>query len=484
MTTIILQRFANREYRLTRQSIVSPGKSKGDKYAERQSEKYAQAVLDTYVLDQNFNSQLMCASPEEGGRISRMSHSDIRRGIRSLDVIDEFRQIARVRKNKGGWGFAAKPTSFTRNARHRLLEAGAVIDNEFGRNCYEVTLTLPGSGNEAYQTLANWTGWMCDRLLREVRRNTITSHWFYVWEWQKRGALHLHFAIAGSDMTEVKKVAQGLEYMWFELLLELEQKTGVELFRKNRDITWRNKPEKWRSHVLPVYKSVAAYFSKYAGKSANSQPKHGCTFYPARWWGSSRAVKQGIELRRHRYEVEGNNADIKQAYADIKSWLEEQPGMLKSYAYDFDLGKSRLGTPLGGGHVEIYYYEDEAFARMQNWEPYIIESVFHLGEFDADMDILHADIPPILRRHYKDVTDRGGECTPPLSPHSQPSTTVSSDALQGVRRRQPTLAIRAKLLQFLSEGEGENIAETFTEHVQGSLFDNSYGYVGSVDLPM
>lgn len=464
MTQIILQRFANREYRLTQQSIISRPKSGGDKYAEKQAEQYAQAVLDTYVLQQNLEVGLMSAGSEQDTRVLPIQEWDVRRGIRSLDIIDEFRQIARFRKNKGGWGFAAKPTSFTRNARHRLLEAGAVIDNEFGKNCYEVTLTLPGSGDKAYQTLANWTGWMCDRLLRNVRRNTVTSHWFYVWEWQKRGALHLHFAIAGSDMTEVKKVAQGLEYMWFELLLELEQKTGVELFRKNRNITWRNKPEKWQSHVFPINKSVAAYFSKYAGKSANNQSKHGCKFFPARWWGSSRAIKQGIELRRERYEFKGSKEYLKQVYDYLSDWLNN-PSTVKTYAYDFDLGKSKEGTILGGGHVQISYYQDEGFIRMQNWESYVIEHCYRLGEFDADMEsAVYADIHPILRRHHKDTTNKGAFATPPLPPHSQSSSTVSSDALQGVLRRKPTLAIRAKLLQCLSGGEGGHAmsAQTYT----------------------
>lgn len=469
---IILQRYANREYRLTQQNIAVRPKDGGDKYADKQLTKYSEAIMATEVFRQNM--EVGATAEQINGRfnIESFSKQDAIRAIRALDIIDEFRQIAKTRKNKGGWGFAAKPTSFTRNARHRLLEAGAVIDNEFGKNCYEVTLTLPGSGKAAYQTLANWTGWICDRLLREVRRNTITSHWFYVWEWQKRGALHLHFAIAGSDMTEVKKVAQGLEYMWFELLLELEQKTGVELFRKNRNITWRNKPEKWQSHVFPIRKSVAAYFSKYAGKSTNTQPKHGCAFYPARWWGSSRAIKQGIELRRHRYEFSGSNADMKQIHSYLREWLDD-PSKIKTYSYDFDLGKTNNGTTLGSGHVEVSYYHDEGFIRMQAWEPYVIEHCYSLGEHDADMgSMAYADIPPMLRRHYKCIADMGKMPTPPHPPHNQPSYTVSSEILQGVRRRTPTLAIRAKLLQYLAEGDGDSMIaerEAVTEYIQGEL---------------
>lgn len=451
---IVLQRFANREYRLSLDDIKVTERKKGDRYAEKKLEEYAIAVRDTYVLQQNLHGGLMVSDPSEGGQIHAIGEWNIRRGIRALDIIDEFRQNAATSRRRGGWGFQAKPTKFGRNARHRLLEAGAVIDQEFGTNCYEVTLTVPGSLREAFMVVANYSGWLCDRLLREVRRTPETQHWFYCWEWQKRGALHLHFAIAGSSLPDVKKVAQKLEYDWFELLLELGEKTNVDLFRKNRNFTWRNRPEKWQSHVSPIRKSCAAYFSKYAGKSTNTQPRAGFSFFPARWWGSSRAIKQGIELRRERYEFEGSNKGVRGVFEYLKNWLERQ-SVIKSYSYDYALGKSKNGTNLGGGNVNIYYYQDEDFIRLQNWEPYVIEHCYRLGEHDADIDTsYYADIPPMLRRHYKEITDRGKMLTLPHPPHSQPSSTASSELLQGVLRRQPTLAIRARLLQYLA-GEDE-----------------------------
>lgn len=491
MSTIVLERFANREYRLTLQDIVSRPKGGGDKYAEKQSERYAQAVLDTYVLQQNLKIGLMSAGSEQDTRVLPIQEWDVRRGIRALDIIDEFQQNARSRKSKGGWGFAAKPTIFTRNARHRLLEAGAVMDAECGHNTYEVTCTIPGSTREAFQVVADYSGWICNRLLQIVRRFTNPLHWFYVWERQKRGALHVHFAIGSSNISDVKKAACQLEYMWFELLLELGEKTGVDCFRKNRNFTWRNRPEKWQSHVSPINKSCAAYFSKYAGKSANAAQKSTGKYFPARWWGSSKLIKQGIELRRERYEFEGSNEYLKQVYDYLSHWLND-PSSIKTYAYDFNLGKSKEGTILGGGHVQISYYQDEGFIRMQNWESYVIEHCYHLGEFDADIDTLaYADIPPILRRHYKNITDRGAFTSPPLPPHNQPSSTVSSDVLQGVLRRQPTLAIRATLLQYLAGGGRDTVICTQTcanadmnadierrhqtEYLQGELFNkNNY----------
>jgi hypothetical protein len=478
---IILQRYANREYRLTQQDILKPGRKAGDRACDRKAEKYAQAVVDTYVLQQNLESGIVGDCSSQGDRLIALNEWDVRRGIRSLDIIDEFRQIAGNRKNKGGWGFQAKPTKFGKNARHRVLEAGAVIDQEFGLNCYEVTLTVPGSLHAAFRVVANYSGWLCDRLLREVRRNPETQHWFYVWEWQKRGALHLHFAIASSSISDAKKAAQKLEYDWFELLLELSEKTNVDIFRKNRKHTWRDRPEKWQSHVSPIRKSCAAYFSKYAGKSSNTQPRSGYSFYPARWWGSSRAIKQGIEQRRAKYVIEGNNADTKVAYEYLKTWLSESHNLIKSYSYDFDLGNTKFGNPIGGGVVNIYYYDDEGFIRNQNWEPYVIQHVLGLGELDADI----GEVTQISKVYWKKPSLMSAQTcrisaqtpqanTPSPSLHSQPSSSKGKLSKARGTQAKPALALRARLLQSLAGRDGEESSRSATVnnyHEQGVLFD-------------
>lgn len=480
---IVLQRYGNREYRLTQQDLLKPQKKVGDKSLDRKAEKYAQAVVDTYVLQQNLDGGLVGDCSIKGDRLVALQEWDVRRGLQSLDIINEFRQIARNSRRRGGWGFQAKPSKFTKNARHRLLEAGAVIDQEFGLNCYEVSLTLPGSGHQAFQCLANWSGWLCDRLLREVRRNTQTSHWFYVWERQKRGALHMHFAIAASDINDAKKAAQKLEYDWFELLLELEAKTGVELFRKNPGVTWRDRPEKWQSHVAPISKSCAAYFSKYASKSTNSASGTNNKYFPARWWGSSRAIKRGIELRRERYKFEGSREYCSQVFEYLCGWLE-QIGSIKSYSYKYDLGVSKTGTSLGGGEVYINYYNDEDFQRLQNWEPYVVEHCFSLGEHDADIDSsYYAGIPFMLRRHYKTIADKGMSAqtsslahTPPPSPRNQPSSSKGKLSKTSGIQAEPTLVLRARLLQSLAGGDGVKSPRGGIDSVineQLELFDTS-----------
>ncbi len=227
-------------------------------------------------------------------------------------------------------------------------------------NVCEVTCTIPGSTRESFRTVSQYSGWIMNRLTQIVRRSKHDPAWFYVWELQKRGALHLHFAIGCSNLPDALELAQKIEFKWFELLLELQDKMNVDVFRKNAKWSWRNAPEKWQSHVLPVYKSCAAYFSKYVGKQSNVVTRNNKAFCPARWWGSSSSIKRGVNDARVKISIEVSLPNVEEAIAFLRDVFSSfKP--IKSYRYEFDLGKSKSGQELGGGWREISYYDDESF---------------------------------------------------------------------------------------------------------------------------
>ncbi|MGL5808569.1 MAG: rolling circle replication-associated protein, partial [Nocardioides sp.] len=217
-----------------------------------------------------------------------MQEWDVRRAISALDISNEF-HLKPKDKIRGGWGKLSQPTTFGKNARHRLLESGAIIDKECGLNAWEITCTIPGNTRAAFRTVAEHTGWIMNELTREIRRAKCQL-WFYVWELQKRGALHLHLCVADPSM-DLSSLASRLESRWWELLQSLCTRTETDVFAKSSKKTWRFTPAVWRSHIAPIKKSVAAYFSKYAGKTAlpTSSPKTSNRVYtPSRWWGCSR----------------------------------------------------------------------------------------------------------------------------------------------------------------------------------------------------
>lgn len=495
MSTILLQRFANREYRLTNQSILSPQKQKGDKYKEKQAEKYAKAVHSTHVLSKSLEQGLVADYSNEDSRFSVFGEVEAREARRALDIIDEFHLVQKV-VQKGGWGKLPKPTKFTKNARHRLLEAGAVIDKECGLNAWEVTVTLPGSGKANCDALCAYSGWIMNEITRELRKEKCL-YWFYVWELQKRGALHLHLLLADKER-DLHYLAQRIEQRWWVLLQSLSARLNQDLFKKLSRGTWRQKPWKWQSHVAKIRKSTAAYFSKYAGKGSNdiqSSAKFKTVGTPSRWWGSSRTVKKAITASRARWSWELSPSVSLEVELLLEDFLN-QKHKLKSYRYDFDLGVTRNGTNLGGGRVSINYYNDKDFKAMQTWEEYYILAVADILRrhgyadmdtqtwSDADMackPLLYADMEKHRETQTSGINVRR---TPSPTPPNQQSST--SRKLSRARGTQPeaTLALRARLIQFLGGGVGEVSSDRpdctpIPEYIQGTLFNTNY--YGSID---
>lgn len=401
MPQIILQKFANREVRLGFQSIAVNPKKKGDKAEDTRNERFSQKVLDLYCSSQNVIGGYELGYDRSGCAIalpySAAKHKQLEK---RLDIRSEFQQRSLKSSNKGGWGFSPKPTNFTKNARHRLLEAGAILDNLYGKNVCEVTCTIPGSTKEAFSTVSQYSGWIMNRLTQIVRRSTDNPAWFYVWELQKRGALHLHFAIGCSNLSDAVRLAQEIEFKWFELLLELKDKNNVDVFRKNGDFSWRNRPEKWQSHVAPISKSVAAYFSKYISKQSNSDSRNIKKFPPARWWGSCSYLKRKIEDARFKISIEVSLQMAKPALLFLRNvLLQYEP--IRNYKYDFDLGQSASGTILGGGWREISYFDSEGFLQISGLMSALAEYVMQTWGVYADIPCLHVEMG--MQTLYKEV---------------------------------------------------------------------------------
>ncbi len=358
----------------------------GDKKEDFAKSEFANKVHDLFVGSQNLKEGYEIGRDYKGCAIAIPYTLEQHNRCKSrLDIISEFQQRSLKSKNRGGWGFAPKLTTFNKNARHRLLESGAVMDKLFGKNVCEVTCTIPGSTVEALRTVSMYSGWIMNRLTQIVRRSKSNPAWFYVWELQKRGALHLHFAIGCSKLPDAIRLAQEIEFKWFELLLELKDKCDVDVFRKSDRWTWRNVPEKWQSHVLPIRKSVAAYFSKYASKQSGVVNGFNKTFCPARWWGSSQSIKQGIEDARFKVAIEVSLPNVESAITYLRDVFNSfEP--IKSYRYDFDLGRSKSGQELGGGWREILYYNDVSFMSASN-------VMSALAEYVTQTWGIYADIP-------------------------------------------------------------------------------------------
>lgn len=454
MLSIILQKSANNEIRFGLQSIRKLPRRQGDSPTTARAETYARAVQEVETITKT----VRVGSRGELCRSGRWIHSDygLQEASRDLaaplDIISEFQRRTSAQHERGGWGFSPKPTKFSKYARHTLLEAGAICDRELGQNLVEVTCTIPGSTREAFEAVANWSGWLMNRLCQLIRRNLPDALWFYCWELQKRGALHLHFAIGHQSLTSAKSLAQQLEYQWWELLLELRDKAKVDVFCRGNGKSWREQPQVWQSHVLPVYKSVAAYFSKYVSKgvgtSQTAAAKSGF-FSPARWWGCSSNLKQLIAESRAKWEIQVDSLQSEQIVHRLREFLS-QDGIVSQYNYEFDLGVSKKGYPIGGGWREVRYYKPEVFARMQTWLDTIINDV--CVDVCVPDDCIHRNPAVVCSDWDEMIAHKKAEAALSSSPYDQPIPLQPDCSVSTGISRQRTVDTKLAAIQSLIKG--------------------------------
>jgi hypothetical protein len=158
--------------------------------------------------------------------------------------------------------------------------------------------------------LSRWSGWFINRL-KQVFRNWSkyhpAAHECFVWELQKRGALHLHWVI-GCDV-DVEKLSIRLKDKWYELLKEVGDKEGIDMFaRKGFGSSHKDNPDTWQWKIERIEKSIQRYLSKYTSKGFNqnsdgtkSYSKFQKMYSPSQWWGISRNLLK--EVQKYRVEL-------------------------------------------------------------------------------------------------------------------------------------------------------------------------------------
>lgn len=192
----------------------------------------------------------------------------------------------RDRSDRGGWGTMPRRSKLTPYARHLILQAGQVLEDLYGLNMLFLTGTLPGSTDLALATIACYSGYISNRITQWIRRRLPDADWLYVWEWQKRGALHIHLVVATNDWYMRERIQREWHGYWITVLKELSVKSEVDLFSSGDGQTWSGSLLETRAPAELVRKSPAGYLAKYVSKSWKSgmESKFHC---PGRWWSCS-----------------------------------------------------------------------------------------------------------------------------------------------------------------------------------------------------
>lgn len=237
---------------------------------------------------------------------------------------------------KVGFGRPGEGNGFSTNGRRRLMRAGAVLDSlaETPNQVLFCTGTLPGSTYESKLAIAAWSGWAVNAVKAWFAKRVPAKHDMYVWEFQKRGALHLHYAILVKNEATRARIISEWKQQWERIIDGIGSKAGVDCWRKNANYTHANNKSVLQADCQECTKSIARYLSKYVGKSQQQYlDNHWAKCKPSRFWGISRPLckllteqtqTETIRLVNRR-EFEAGYEDclsVMQAYAPIEHHYE------------------------------------------------------------------------------------------------------------------------------------------------------------------
>ena len=374
--SISIKTFANNELRITEADLPSSRKVASDKSSDKRLERVARA-LSTFqkeIIKTQRGTYLVDSGMGECRRLSKEEiDSYEKHQSTQLDIIREF-QRARNRYKSDSIESVNRPTKFTLNARRTILEAGAVLDSTLAHpgDASVVTLTVPGARQSALRAIASHSGYICNILLQQIRRHYPEALWFYCWELQKRGALHIHLCIAAGDREASFHAAQLIQASWEALLRRLEQRLQVGITQSDRG-NYCYLPESWQNDVQVLRKSVAGYFGKYCSKSARgADPRAkgfgGVRVYsPKRWWGVSRRLLRMVKERRRVVRLEGFSRSVFPIVREyLRVFIVGLPAIVR-HSFDFEVGVDGgrvnevgkrnfgVGVKLGVGHTDVVY---------------------------------------------------------------------------------------------------------------------------------
>lgn len=302
---------------------------------------------------------------------AKASSLDIIHEVQSKKLQDKNNAIAK-RKTRAGFGFLGRVTKFTRLARHRILCAGNIIRgaSKAPDESTFITLTVPGDTASTASHIASWSSYLINSLLQVIRNadrreGTSPSRWFYVWENQKRGVLHLHLVLHHPTPGRSYRLGVDVARNWWNKLKTINKVCEYALFtrRSGKECVL---PEYWQSDVQPVRKCVASYVSKYVSKESihpSAKGNKSKSFSPPRWWGMAREVVRAIDSQSSKVTVGGLPESVATAvYLELRSLLAESPDFVVVHSYSFDLNHGDYHV--GSGFRDKFYLKSDSYDKL------------------------------------------------------------------------------------------------------------------------
>lgn len=212
--------------------------------------------------------------------------------------------------------------ALSRYGRQQILRAGSCFSMSDDTERLLLTGTLPGSTYKAFQALAENSTVVTKTLTNWLTKHEPGCKWQYVWEFQGRGALHLHL------VCEVRKVSG--EYVrahfkdeWNRILASVGALSNTDLYAKTRN--YSHSAAKTQADVTVCDREPSRYISKYISKQSTNA--NGFSRFPPRqWFQVSRALLRELRARTETYTIEGLS------HSQALAFIEEAAHNLSSCA--------------------------------------------------------------------------------------------------------------------------------------------------------
>ena len=201
-------------------------------------------------------------------------------------------------------------TKFGSNAKNTILRIGGSYDT-LSTNPHDfvfLTGTLPGNNPAAFRAIAEYSSDIAESVGHWIKRTVKSDHYFYVWELQKRGALHFHYCVYCPDIRVRQIVLDGFKPKWTALLDSISEKSNVCLWESSNATCHRDRYGTLQAYAQEIHTSVAAYLCGYLGGAKNKHVQdESSPYYPRRWWGASRASTNLLKSLTEQVIVEHTN---------------------------------------------------------------------------------------------------------------------------------------------------------------------------------
>jgi hypothetical protein len=366
----------NNQISVTRQRLA---KKREVRYEKTQFRRISQGEINNLVVryanqqdlktSQRFYDPKIRIVPAQTKKLNPLQQAHL------LDITRKFQHDNTVGGSgktglKKGYGLLPTVKNFGHKAGQKIRESGAIIDILCEGNpslCRVVTLTLPASGHDAYLAIAKYSGYATNRLLQIIRRTKDDNyHWFYVWEYQKRGALHMHICIHHKDGELSKTIGDAIVSKWRDILCDISRKTGIDLLF-SKGFGRRIESHEMQSINQEMQRGCGAYFSKYAAKTSHARESRGVESYttvlsrkypPSSFWGRSQNIVELCRVHSFSFKFEGIDGTETESLQGEALEVLSQFNILINHSFSFKKELKMKGNgslTIAEGTTHVFY---------------------------------------------------------------------------------------------------------------------------------